>query len=281
MKLEPDMRALVTGAASGIGRDTARLLAKRGLKLTICDVDEVGLARVADELGDACERSAVVDVSSREAMAELARQVHEDGALDVLVNNAGVGQAGGLLETSLDAWDRVLSINLGGVIHGCHFFAPEMARAGRGHVVNVSSMLGYFGIPGAIGYSTSKFAVLGLSLSLRAELAGHGVGVSALCPGLIDTGIVRRTELPEGVDPESVQGPLEKLYRIRRFGPERVAQALVRAVEENRDVAPVAVEAHALRLIERFTPKLSRLLGRAVAWQNRRVLDAAKRSNHP
>ncbi len=277
MRIEPGMRALVTGAASGIGRDTARLLGRRGLKLTICDVDEVGLARVADELGDVCERSAVVDVSSREAMAQFARQVHEAGPLDLLVNNAGVGQAGGMLETSLDAWDRVLRVNLGGVVHGCHFFAPEMVRAGRGHIVNVSSMLGYFGIPGAIGYSTSKFAVLGLSLSLRAELAGHGVGVSALCPGLVDTGIVRRTELPEGVDRQSVQGPLEKLYRIRSFGPERVAEALVLAVEKNRDVAPVAAEAHALRLMERFTPKLSRALGRAIAWQNRRVLEEARR----
>jgi len=276
VRLEAGQRALVTGAASGIGLETARLLARRGLRLTVCDVDEAGLARVADELGDACERSALVDVSSREAMAGLARAVHEAGPLDLLVNNAGVGQAGGLLETSLDAWDRVLRVNLGGVVHGCHFFAPQMARAGRGQVVNVSSMLGYFGIPGAIGYTTSKFAVLGLSLSLRAELAGVGVGVSAICPGLIDTGIVGRTELPEGVDAATIRGPMEKLYALRSFGPERVAEAIEAAIEKNRDVAPVAAEAHALRLMERFTPQLSRLLGRAIAWQNRRLLDAAR-----
>jgi len=278
VKIVPGGRALVTGAASGIGRETARLLARRGMRLVICDVDELGLARLAEELGpDRCERSCVVDVSSRQAMAEFARQVHEGGALDVLVNNAGVGQAGGMLETSLDAWDRVLRINLGGVIHGCHFFVPEMVRAGRGQVVNLSSMLGYFGLPGAIGYSTSKFAILGLSLSLRAELAGHGVGVSAICPGMIDTGIVKRTELPEGVDAELIQGPLDKLYRLRNFGPDRVAQAIEVAIEKNRDVVPVAAEAHAMRWIERFTPGISRAFGRVVAWQNRRVISTVKR----
>jgi len=136
-------------------------------------------------------------------------------------------------------------------------------------------MLGYFGIPGAIGYTTSKFAVLGLSLSLRSELAGHGIGVSAICPGLIDTGIVHRTEMPDGVDADVIQGPMDKLYRLRAFGPDKVATAIVAAVEKNRDVVPVAAEAHALRLMERFTPVLSRALGRAVAWQNRRLLDAA------
>lgn len=277
MKLERGMRALVTGAASGIGRATALRLRDRGLRLVVCDVDEHGLEQLERELGEACELSRVVDVADRAAMAELARTVHERGPLDLLVNNAGIGQAGGMLETSLEAWDRVLSINLGGVVHGCHFFTPEMVAAGRGHVVNVSSMVGYFSLPGAIGYATSKFAVLGLSLSLRAELADHGVGVSAICPGLIDTPIVHSTEVPESLDADAVHGAIDKVYRLRRFSPDKVAVAMLGAVEKNRDITPVAFEAHALRLMERLAPSLSRVVARGIAWQNRRLMERVRK----
>src|SRR4051812_26848519 len=186
---------LVTGAGSGIGRETALLSARRGADLAICDVDDAGLAATeaaARELGrDVIARH--VDVSDREAMREFAGAVHaQSGAVDLLVNNAGVGLAAGFLETELTDWDWIVSINILGVVHGCHFFVPKMVERGTGgHVVNLSSMAGYHASPGLVAYSMTKFAVLGLSEALREELQPHGIGVTAICPGIINTPITR------------------------------------------------------------------------------------------
>src|SRR5205823_4874702 len=135
-----------------------------------------------------------VDVADRAAMLDLAERVHaEHGPLDVLVNNAGVGMSARFLDTALEDWDRILSINLLGVIHGCHAFGPAMVERGRGHVVNVSSGLAYTPRATEPAYGTTKAAVLALSRSLRADWHRSGVGVSAVCPGVIDTPIIRRT----------------------------------------------------------------------------------------
>ncbi len=144
---------LVTGAGSGIGRETALLAARRGADLAICDVDDAGLAEV-EASARALGRGVLarhVDVSDREQMREFADAVHADaGAVDLLVNNAGVGLAAGLLDTELEDWDWIVSINLMGVVHGCHFFVPKMVERGTGgHVANLSSMAGFHASPGA------------------------------------------------------------------------------------------------------------------------------------
>lgn len=263
-----DATALVTGAGSGIGRATALALAKAGARLVLCDVDEVGLAGLEAELPRGrCLMSEVVDVADRAAMHALADQVHgRVDALDVLVNNAGVGLAGGMLETSLDDWEWVLSINLWGVIHGCHMFTPRMVARGRGHVVNISSMLGYFGQPGAIGYVTTKFAVLGLSESLRGELAGHGVGVSTICPGIVRTNIIRDTRFSEA-NVERQRDDLQGMYARRNYGPERVAKAVMSAIRRDRSVVPVTPESWAMYGLKRALPGLTEPVGR---WLQRR-----------
>src|SRR5262249_12558017 len=145
--------------------------------------------------------------------------VHADGgAVDVVVNNAGVGLAGGIRETSLEDFEWVLNVNLWGVIHGCHFFVPKMVEKRAGHVVNVSSLLGLVAGAGTLGYSTAKFAVVGLSESMRAELAPHGVHVSVICPGAIDTNIIKTTRYKR--DPEATRARVLALYKKRAVGAE-------------------------------------------------------------
>jgi NAD(P)-dependent dehydrogenase (short-subunit alcohol dehydrogenase family) len=258
--------ALVTGAASGIGRATARALAEEEARLVLCDVNEEALGDVARELAPQCILARKVDVSKRDEMAALAASVHETRALDVLVNNAGVGLQGGILDTSLEDWEWILSINLWGVIHGCHFFVPKMVERGEGgHVVNVSSALGYFAAPDVIGYATTKFGVFGLSESLRAELAPHRIGVSVVCPGVIATGIIGKTRFRGGGDSEETRARVQKIYERRNYGPEKVAEAIVVAVKRDVPVVPVSPEAWALYYLKRFAPSLTAPLGRMLA----------------
>lgn len=262
--------ALVTGAASGIGRKTAEKLAEHGMRVIICDVNEAGLAETAQLVAarGECLLTRTVDVSNRAAMRAFADEVHAlVPALDLLVNNAGVGLSGGMLTTPLEDWDWVLSVNLGGVIHGCHYFVPKMAERRRGHVVNVSSMLGYYGAPHLIGYATSKFAVYGLSESLRNELRSQGIGVSVICPGVIDTGIVKETRFRTGaaVDPEKLRERALRLYKQRNYQPERVADAILEAIRCNTGVVPVTPEAWISYGLSRISHRLSRGFGRLLS----------------
>ncbi len=255
-------RAVVTGAASGIGKATAEALARAGAKLYLSDVQDDALGSVAAALGEAVLRADHVDVSKRAEMDAYAADVHAHagGPVDVLVNNAGVGLAGSFLETSLDDFEWVLSINLWGVIHGCHFFVPKMVEAGRGHVVNVASVLGLAAGADIAGYSTSKFAVVGLSESMRAELGPRGVGVTTICPGVIDTAIVSRTRYKR--DPDATRPKVEAFYKKRGYSPERVAAVIVDAIRADRGVVPVSPEAWFSWYLKRFAPSLAGPVGR-------------------
>lgn len=260
---------LVTGAASGIGKATALACAGRGAGLVICDVDEPRLAETTREIRGLGREVLAhrVDVGSSAEMAELAERVkRECGAVDLLVNNAGVGLGAFFLETSLDDWEWISRINLFGVIHGCHFFVPEMLKSGRGgHIVNVASAAAYAPLPAQSAYATMKFAVLGLSESLRAELAPAGIGVTAVCPGFINTPIVETSRL-RGVaaEPEN-RRRATTFYRRRNYGPERVAENILKAVQRNRAVAPISAEAWAMYYGMRSVPSLFR-------WVNRRLV---------
>lgn len=257
--------AVVTGAASGIGRATAAALAREGARLYLCDVDEAALARAAAEIGGAVVLAEGVDVSKREEVAAFARAVHaKEDAADLLINNAGVGLAGGILDTSLEDWEWVLSVNLWGVVHGCHYFVPRMVEARRGgHVVNVASALGLFAAPDVIGYCASKFAVVGLSESMRAELAPRGVHVTTICPGIIDTNIVKTSRYSRS--PDATRERVTAIYRRRAYSPERVARALVDAVKAGRDVVPVSPEAWLVYYVKRLSPALAGRLARLLS----------------
>jgi NAD(P)-dependent dehydrogenase (short-subunit alcohol dehydrogenase family) len=258
---------VITGAASGIGKATAELLAKRGVRLHLCDLDEAKLKDAVAPLGAAVITARRVDVSKRADVESFARDVETSigGAVDVLVNNAGVGLGGNILETSLEDWEWVLGVNLWGVIHGCHFFVPKMVAAGRGHVVNVASGLGLLAAPDVIGYSTSKFAVVGLSESMRGELHAHGIGVSTICPGIIDTNIVQTTRYKR--DAEATRERVVMLYKKRAYPADKVARAVVGAIENDRGVVPVSPEAWVGYWLKRLAPSLAGVVSRVAAKQ--------------
>jgi len=257
---------VVTGAGSGIGRETLLAFAQQGADVIAADLDlasaeaSAGLARA---LGvQAWSRK--VDVGSVAEMEAFAGWVAaEFGAPDVVVNNAGIGMTGAVLETKAADWDRILRINLGGVIHGSTLFGRQMVAAGkRGHIVNVSSGLAFFPTRSLPAYATTKAAVQMLSECLRAELAGRGIGVSAVYPGVVDTPIVGRTQF-NGVDAaeqERRRARAQKLYDRRGLKPQAVAAAILEGVKHNRAEIRVGAEVHAIRLVSRLLPGLTRRL---------------------
>jgi NAD(P)-dependent dehydrogenase (short-subunit alcohol dehydrogenase family) len=267
--------ALVTGAASGIGRETALAFARRGADLVICDIDAAGLASSAEAirgLGRAVQAERV-DVSSADEMRAFASSVHARlEAVDLLMNNAGVGIGGGFLDTSLADWDWILGINLRGVIHGCHYFVPHMVRRGRGgHVINVSSAAGYSASSALAAYNATKFGVLGLSEALWEELRPHGIGVTAVCPGVIDTPITRSARLVGAMNAPRVREEMVRGYQRRGYGPERVAANILKAVQRDRVVAPISPEAWTLYYLKRFAPWALRWIGLRLAARSRRI----------
>jgi NAD(P)-dependent dehydrogenase (short-subunit alcohol dehydrogenase family) len=265
--------ALVTGSASGIGRETALALARRGADLILCDVDEEGLAETEERIRAIGPRvlASAVDVSSREEMRAFADRVHgEVEAVDLLVNNAGVGLGATFLDTGLEDWDWIVGINLMGVVHGCHFFIPNMVQRGRGgHVVNISSAAALLASQILSAYATTKFAVLGLSEALREELAPHGIGVTAVCPGVIDTKITRSSPMRGALATDAVREQIVNAYRRRNYTAARVARNILKAVQRNRAVAPISPESWAFYYVKRLAPWLAARVGPLMARQGR------------
>ena len=252
--------AVVTGAGSGIGRATAHAFAAAGAQVALCDIDEARVHAVAGELGDRALLAQPVDVADRDQMREFANAVHAAvPAADVVVNNAGVAVGASFLDTSLDDWDWLLGVNLRGVVHGCHFFVPKMVERGRGQVINISSVLGIFPAPSASAYVASKFAVLGMSQSLRTELAPRGVGVTAICPGLIATQIVADGRMQGGAGARK-ESTVE-LFAKRGLPPAKVADAILDAVRTNPAVRPVGYDGWAIAALHRLAPQTTQRLG--------------------
>jgi NAD(P)-dependent dehydrogenase (short-subunit alcohol dehydrogenase family) len=223
--------AVVTGAGSGIGRSTALLLARLGATVHAADLDEQRVAAVVADIEAAGGRAAahVTDVSDPASVAAFAERVFAaEGAVDILHNNAGVGHAAPVDETSLEEWQRVLGVNLMGVVHGIHSFVPRMLRQGRPAHVPVAEMA---------PYATSKHAVVGLSESLNAELSPRGIHVSAVCPGYVNTAIIAEAHL--GREHAEHRDKIQRFYE--RFGcsPDVVAEAVVDAIRRKKLIRTV------------------------------------------
>ena len=260
---------LVTGAGSGIGRATAFAFAEAGARVLAVDRDAEAALRTAELsrlLGASKAWAETVDVSDEQAMEKLAAKVAaEYGVVDVLVNNAGIGLSGSFFDTTPEDWKEVLDVNLWGVIHGCRLFGGQMAERGQGgHIVNTASAAAYQPSKSLPAYSTSKAAVLMLSECLRAELAGQGIGVTAICPGIVNTNITSTARFTgvDAAEEKRRQKRAARLYGLRNYPPEKVADAILRAVVRDEAVVPVTPEARVARFLSRFAPRALRTVAR-------------------
>ncbi|MCZ6617163.1 MAG: SDR family NAD(P)-dependent oxidoreductase [Gammaproteobacteria bacterium] len=185
--------AFITGGASGLGLAMARSFSAAGMKVVVADIEQNALDAVAAEFaaGNADVLTLKVDVTDRDAMEQAADVCEEThGKIHVVCNNAGVAVGGAIDEMSYEDWDWVMGVNLNGVINGVQTFTHRIAAHGEGgHFVNTASMAGHVAIAGLSVYNTSKFAVVGMSEAMRLDLAAKGIGVSVLCPGVVNTNI--------------------------------------------------------------------------------------------
>jgi NAD(P)-dependent dehydrogenase (short-subunit alcohol dehydrogenase family) len=258
MKSFKDRIVVLTGAGSGIGRATAHAFAREGARLHLVDIACGRVEEVAGELRllGVEAHAHCVDCRDPEAMEMLAESVYErHDRIDVLMNNAGVGHSALLHETPLRDWKWVLDTNLWGVIHGLHAFVPRMIdQGGEAHIVNTASLAGLLGVPSMAPYCASKFAVVGLSESLGIELAPYGIAVTAICPGIIDTDIIRAGRL-EGSTAASKQ-KIAAYYRKRGIHPDRVARDVLRAIRSRRPMQLTPSSAYPALWLKRLSPRL-------------------------
>ncbi len=265
-----DMLVAVTGAASGIGQATACAFAAEGAEVLVSDIDSAGaaatVARIRD--GGGVAHSYTLDVADADAVERFAEQVcAAHGVPDIVVNNAGIGAAGAFLDTPAERFDRVLDVNLGGVVNGCRAFARRLvARGTGGHIVNVASMAAYAPLSSLNAYCTSKAAVYMFSDCLRAELDAAGVGLTTICPGLVNTNIVSATgfHTPDGRESavSARRAQLQRMFEVRRYGPEKVAAAILSAVQAKKAVRPVTPEAYLLYGTSKVLPQALRSTAR-------------------
>lgn len=252
MQTLKDKRALVTGAASGIGRAIALELARLGTHLVLADRDQVGLANTLDEVRKLGVEawSYHYDAAQPEQVASLARfTVEQAKGIDLLVNNAGISYHGITDKMSFTHWEELLQVNLHAPVRLTHELLPYLMLHPEAHILNVCSVLGLVGLPKVCAYSTTKFALVGFSEALRAEYGKQGIGVTALCPGLVKTNLFRSAL---SRSPDRQKAPPEWVCTT----PEKVARSAIRGIQRNQALVVVEPIARLLTSFKRLTPRL-------------------------
>ena len=247
--------AVITGAASGIGHALSLQLRDQGCHLALLDIDSAGLKRLQTELASSshdCRLSLhVADVSDRERMRAVSDEVvASHRAVHLLVNCAGVGYEAPFPQTSLEDWDHVVSVNLWGTIHGCHFFLPHLAKAERAHIVNMSSLFGIVGMAGQTAYCTTKYALRGLSESLWEELRDTTVGLTVVHPGSVATNIMKTAR---GDDP-ALMRRIAAWFEENAIPPESAARQIISAVRKGKPRLLITPEAGFADWVKRIAP---------------------------
>lgn len=262
-------RVFVTGAASGIGRAAALAVAAEGAEVFLTDINEVALAATATEIEKAGGRvgyAKPADISSYEQVRAMAEEIHAGaGSMDVLMNVAGIAIWGTAENLQHHHWQRTIDVNLMGPIHVIESFVPKMIEAGRGgHIVNVSSAAGLIGIPWHAAYSASKFGVRGISEVLRFDLRPHGIGISVVCPGAVDTGLTQTIEIA-GIDTDGARfGRLRARFRSHAETPEHAAQAILEGIRRNRYVVYTSWDIKVIHQIQKKCEPLYAVIMHAI-----------------
>ena len=259
MDIFRDKIIIITGAASGIGRALSEDLSRRGARLIMADMNEELLKHTTGAITNAGGYAwpTKLDVRDYTAVQKLvADVVAEHGRLDYIFNNAGIGVLGEARDFAYDDWKRVIDTDLYGVVNGVAATYPVMVQQGFGHIVNTSSLAGLVPVPDEISYVASKFAVVGLSNALRIEGEDLGVKVSVVCPGVIDTPIMRTTKMIK-VDPERAVKEMPK-----PITPSRCAETILRGVEKNRAMIIITGFDWFVWIIQRISPGIAARIGK-------------------
>jgi NADP-dependent 3-hydroxy acid dehydrogenase YdfG len=246
--------AVVTGAGSGIGRALAYDLARRGAKLALSDVDQIGLAETARHARviGATVHEQRLDVTDRDAVLAYADKVAaEFGTVNIVINNAGVAFTGEVEKMTFEQIERVMDVDFWGVVHGTKAFLPHLIASGDGHLVNISSLFGLLAMPSQSAYNAAKFAVRGFTESLRQEMLinGHPVKVTCVHPGGIQTAIARNAGTVEGIDQSEFADFFDS--KLAKTSAESAARTILRAVAANRPRVLVGLDAKLLDLLVR------------------------------
>jgi NAD(P)-dependent dehydrogenase (short-subunit alcohol dehydrogenase family) len=271
MKIDRNTVAVVTGAASGIGRALAVRLAQEGASLAIADVKAAELdetARMLKPTGGSSDKvtTHVVDVSNKNRVAAFAREVIEaHGRANLLINNAGVALCGTAEQLSIEDIEWLMGVNFWGVVYGVKHFLPILRRQRQAHIVNVSSVFGIVGPAGQSAYAASKFAVRGFTESLRHELAGGSIKVSIVHPGGVRTNIANHARPGAGADLAAVERERTIFNTVARTSPVKAAERIVRGILGDEERILVGADAWMIDRIQRWAPvKYWRLFNKMV-----------------
>jgi NAD(P)-dependent dehydrogenase (short-subunit alcohol dehydrogenase family) len=247
--------AVVTGAASGIGRALAQELAASGAQVALADVNGAGLEKTLALLGSATARAYPVDVANPEAVSQFALQVQKDfSRISLLINNAGVALYGTFAELSLADMDWLFRINFWGVVHCCKSFLPLLQREPDAHIVNISSVFGLFAPPGHTAYASSKFAVRGFSEALRHELKSTSIRVSCVHPAGIQTAVADNARIGQGANPQEAAIHRESFNKLASIAPANAARTIVKGILRNQPRILIGIDAYRIDVMRRLAP---------------------------
>lgn len=266
MKIEAGQVAVITGAGGGLGGALAEALAARGCHLALADISKDGLKKTVDRLPSQAGKVTqhIVDVTDRKAMEAFRDEVlAAHGGVNLLINNAGITLQKNFSTHSLEDWDRMIGINLWGVIYGCHFFDEALTQADHAHVVNLSSMSSFIGLPGQSSYCATKAGVHLLTDCLWAEWSLKGIGLTSIHPGAIRTEMITAT-LHESDDIEQAKKNYEIAHKTG-VDAEFAAAKILKAVEKNKMRQKIGRDSHIIHFITRFLPGLGNFLTKKIA----------------
>ena len=261
--------AVVTGAGGGIGRAICVELARRGTHLAMIDINQQALEDTREALSEFAVNTSLhtTNITDKTAMQALAVEVADKhGKINMLINNAGITLQKTFSGHSLEDWERMININLWGVIYGIHFFLPHLKQAGKnewGHIVNLSSIAGLMGMPTQSSYAATKGAIKNLSEALNVELDGDNIGVTSVHPGAVKTEIMLAT-MEESEDKERAKRNFEMAQKIG-IEPTEAARIIVTSIEKNRLRQRVGKDAVFLDLLKRALPSGAHALFRRLA----------------